>query len=227
MSHQEFPGSPGSRVARGERARYTPRAFVGGCPLEAHGGYLIRLESFLGLGLVRLAREALVSDGVLGGPDALRVSVHRRRKLVRLAYEGSSNAQRQDARWYGEHHALARVLSRAANATVHAYVFAPDSHEEVIAYGNGRRVGGDKLVYEDVDLPAETGEMDEAAFSQMSSRWPLGHLAYVFGLKREDLLRLPRITTSRVLSLDAVDAEAQLEELLPSPQLSRVTPDAA
>lgn len=176
---------------------------------------------------MRLAREALVSDGVLGGPGALRVSVHRRRKLVRLAYEGAPGAERQEAHWYSEHHTLARVLSRAANATVHAYVFNPDSYEEVIAYGNGRRVGGDRLVYEDVELPEEAGEMDDAAFSQMRSRWPLGHLAYVFGLKREDLLKLPRITTSLVLSLDAADAEAQLEELLPSPQLSRVTPDAA
>ena len=65
------------------------------------------------------------------------------------------------------------------------------------------------------------------SFSQMRSRWPLGHLAYVFGLKREDLLKLPRITTSAVLSLDAADAESRLEELLPSPQLSRATPDAA
>jgi hypothetical protein len=153
--------------------------------------------------------------------------VHRRRKLVRLAYEGVHGAERQHAHWYADHHALARVLSRAANATVHTYVFDPDSHEEVIAYGNGRRVGGDKLVYDDVELPEGTGEMDDAAFSQMRSRWPLGHLAYVFGLKRDDLLRMPRASTSAVLSLDAVDAEAQLEELLPSPQLSRVTPDAA
>jgi hypothetical protein len=210
-----------------KRARYTPRAFLGGRPLEAHGGYLVRLESFLGLGLVRLAREALVSDGVLGGLGALRVSVHRRRKLVRLAYEGLPGAQRHDALWYNEHHALARLLSRAANATVHTYVFEPSSHEEVIAYGNGRRVGGDKLAYEDVELPEGGVEMDDAAFAQMRSRWPLGHLAYVFGLKREDLLRLPWATTRVVLSLDAVDAEAQLEELLPSPQLSRVTPDAA
>ena len=176
---------------------------------------------------MRLAREALVSDGVLGGPGALRVSVHRRRKLVRLAYERSRGAERQSAHWYSEHHALARQLSRVANATVHAYVFDPEAYEEVIAYGNGRRVGGDKLVYEDVELPEATGEMDDAAFTQMRSRWPMGHLAYVFGLKREDLLRLPRITTSLELPLDAMDGEARLEELLPSPQLSRVTPDAA
>jgi hypothetical protein len=176
---------------------------------------------------VRLAREALVSDGVLGGPAALRVSVHRRRKLVRLAYEGVQGAGRQDAHWYSEHHTLARALSREANATVHAYVFNPDAYEEVIAYGNGRRVGGDKLVYEDVDLPEAGGDLDDAAFSRISARWPLGHLAYVFGLKREDLLKLPRITTSLVLSLDAADGEAQLEDLLPSPQLPRVTPDAA
>lgn len=164
---------------------------------------------------------------MLGGPGALRVSVHRRRKLVRLAYERNYGAERQRAHWYSEHHGLARLLSRVANATVHAYVFDPEAYEEVIAYGNGRRVGGDKLVYEDVELPEATGEMDDAAFTQMRSRWPMGHLAYVFGLKREDLLRLPRITTSLEIPLDAMDGEARLEELLPSPQLSRVTPDAA
>jgi hypothetical protein len=153
--------------------------------------------------------------------------VHRKRKLVRLAYEGAPVAERQGAHWYEEHHALARLLSRASNSTVHTYVFDPDSHEQVIAYGNGRRVGGDKLVYEDVELPGETDEMDDAAFAQMRSRWPLGHLAYVFGLKREDLLRLPRASSSAVLGLDALDAEARLEDLLPSPQLARVTPDAA
>ena len=51
--------------------------------------------------------------------------------------------------------ALARLLSRAANATVHAYVFDPEEREQVIAYGNGHRVGGDKVVYEDVELPGE------------------------------------------------------------------------
>jgi hypothetical protein len=78
-----------------------------------------------------------------------------------------------------------------------------------------------------VELPGAAEEMDDAAFAQLRSRWPLGHLAYVFGLKREDLLRLPRASSSAVLSLDSLDAEARLEELLPSPQLSRVTPDAA
>ncbi len=153
--------------------------------------------------------------------------MHRRRKVVRLAYEGLSPSRRQGARWYGEHHALPRLLSRAANATVHAYVYDPLEGEAVFAYGNGHGVGGEHVVYDQVELPGRPEEMDEAAFTRMRSRWPLGHLAYVFGLTREQLLALPRASTSLVLPLDALDAEERLEALLPSPQLSRAAPDAA
>ncbi|MDY7230590.1 hypothetical protein [Hyalangium rubrum] len=181
----------------------------------------------MGLSLVRLAREALASDGVLGSLPSLRVSVHRRRKVVRLAYEGLPSAGARGAHWYGEHHALARLLSRVSNATVHAYCIDPDDGEEVIAYGNGRRVGGDRVVYENVELPEQAEELDDAAFKLMRSRWPMGHLAYVFGLTREELLRLPRAASNVLLTLDAVNAEELLEELLPSPQLPHATPDAA
>lgn len=195
--------------------------------MEAQGGYLVRLESFLGLGLIRLAREALASDGVLGGLPALRVSVHRRRKVVRLAYEGLAPKGAAGAHWYGEHHELARLLSRVSNATVHTYFVDPNEGEEVIAYGNGRRVGGDRVVYEDVELPDAPEDMDDAAFKLLRSRWPLGHLAYVFGLTRDELLGLRRTASSVLLSLDGEDADSRLEELLPSPQLSLITPDAA
>ncbi|MFL5350286.1 MAG: hypothetical protein ACJ8AT_36385 [Hyalangium sp.] len=162
-------------------------------------------------------------SGLLPG---LHVSVIRRRKVIRLAFVGPTPAARLAAGWYAEHHALPRLLSRAANATVHAYVFDPAEGEQVIAYGNGHRVGGDEVLYADVELSGEE-ELDDAAFTRLRARWPMGHLAYVFGLTREDLLGMPRAVPNMVLPLDGADAEERLDVLLPSPQLSRITPDAA
>jgi hypothetical protein len=176
--------------------------------------------------LVRLAREALALDGVSGSLPSLHVTVIRRRKVVRLAFLGPRKAGAHGARWHADHHALPRLLSRAANATVHVYAYDPEEGEEVIAYGNGRRVGGDQVVYGDVELSGEE-EQDDAAFTRMRARWPIGHLAYVFGLTREELLGLPRAASSVVLTLDAEDTEDRLEGLLPSPQLPRATSDAA
>jgi hypothetical protein len=180
----------------------------------------------MGLALVRLAREALALDGMPGGLSNLRVSVNRRRKVVRLSYENPHTIGRQGAYWYAEHHSLPRLLSLSANATVHAYVYDPEACEEVIAYGNGHRVGGDRVVYSTVEMSGEE-EQDDAAFKRMRSRWPLGHLAYVFGLSREELLGLPRAASSVVLALDSLDAEERLEALLPGPQRPRMTSDAA
>jgi hypothetical protein len=163
---------------------------------------------------------------VSGHLPSLHVSVIRRRKVVRLAFVGLSTAGSLAASWYSEHHALPRLLSRVANATVHAYVYEPAKGEQVIAFGNGRRVGGDHVVYDDVELSGEE-ELDDAAFTRMRARWPMGHLAYVFGLTREDLLGMPRAVPSMVLPLDVADAEERLDVLLPGPQLPRVTPDAA
>lgn len=176
--------------------------------------------------LVRLAREALAQDGVSGPLPGLHVSVIRRRKVIRLAFAGATAATRLSAGWYAEHHALPRLLSRAANATVHAYVYDPSQGEQVIAYGNGRRVGGDEVLYEDVELSGEE-ELDDAAFTRLRARWPMGHLAYVFGLTREDLLGMPRAVPNRVLPLDEADMEEQLDGLLPGPQVPRATSDAA
>jgi len=152
----------------------------------------------------------------------------RRRKVARLAFLGPQATGRRGALWYADHHALARMLSRVANATVHVYVYDPEEREQVIAYGNGHRVGGDQVVYEDVELSGEE-EQDDAAFTRMRARWPIGHLAYVFGLTREELLGLPRASSGVVLPLDAAnahDAEGRLEVLLPGPQRTRAS-DAA
>ncbi|AKF82796.1 hypothetical protein SAMN05443572_106180 [Myxococcus fulvus] len=165
--------------------------------------------------MLRLAREALQLDGA-SGATGLQVSVNRRRKVVRLAYVAPFTQGRPGAHWYAAHHALPRLLSRAANTTVQAYVYDPDEGEEVIAYGNGRRVGGERVVYDNVDLPEGRPEdLDEAAFLHMQSRWPMGHLAHVFGLSRQALLKLP--VTGQVLGLEdsTADVEAVLESLLP------------
>ncbi|WP_224249664.1 hypothetical protein [Hyalangium gracile] len=161
-----------------------------------------------------------------GALPNLHVTVIRRRKLVRLSFVGLPAAGRGAASWYAEHHALPRLLSRAANATVHTYVYEPAAGEQVIAYGNGHRVGGDQVIYADVEMSGEE-EQDDAAFTRMRARWPMGHLAYVFGLTREELLGMRRTAPGVVLSLEAADAEERLETLLPGPQLPRVTPDAA
>jgi hypothetical protein len=193
---------------------------------EAHGGYLVRLETFSGLELVRLAREALAMDlGAQAMEGAgLRVSVSSRRKVIRLAYEGVHEPGRLGAHWYGAHHALPRLLSGAANVTVHAYVLDSREGEEVIGYGNGRRVGGERLVYEDVDLPCEPEDMDDAAFARLRSRWPLGHLAYICNLTREELVALPRASASVLLKLEGSEAGERLEALLPC---ASVTPRSA
>lgn len=167
--------------------------------------------------MLRQAREALQLDGA-SGATGLQVSVNRRRKVVRLAYVAPFTQGRPGAHWYAAHHALPRLLSRAANTTVHAYVYDPDEGEEVIAYGNGRRVGGERVVYDNVDLPEGRPEdLDEAAFLHMQSRWPMGHLAHVFGLSRQALLKLPVSGPVQVLGLEdsTADVEAVLESLLP------------
>ena len=153
----------------------------------------------------------------------LLVTVSRRRKVVRLAFDAPHTYGRRGARWYASHHALACSLSRVAGATVHAYVFDPEEYEEVIAWGNGRRVGGDRVVYDDVELPDELSEglqgdaAQQEAFERLRSRWPLGHLAYVFGLTREELVRLPRAQGVLLPLEGGADAAQALGQLLAVP----------
>jgi hypothetical protein len=192
------------------------RAHIGGVHLEAHGGYLIRVESLEGLGLVELARQALVQDGA-PEDSVLAVSVYRRRKVVRLALDGAHTAGRRGAHWYSTHHALARLLSLAAGVTVHSYVYDPQEYEEVLTFGGGQHVGGERLLYDEVELPeCLDGEFDDEAFARMQARWPMGHLAWVYGVERELLLQLHRTPEAR-LTLRGATPEAEeppLERLL-------------
>jgi hypothetical protein len=169
--------------------------------MEAHGGYLCRLEDFDSELLVGAARRALALDGPGDEADAaLSLTVMADRKVVRLAFDAPFTYGRSGARWYEKHHALARLLSRELSTTVHAYVLDPDEMELVASYGGGRKVGGERLFYEDFD-PGDVDIDDEDQFEKIKLRWPLGHLAHVFGLTRKDLLAMPR-AKSALLNID-------------------------
>lgn len=157
--------------------------------IDAHGGYLVRAESLEGVDLPGLARVALESDGQSAVSAALFVSFDAPRRLVRLAYDGPHTYGPAGAEWYRQHQALAAALSRALAGTVHAYAFDPDAFEAVTAYGSGAAVGGETLLYEELDLDVD--DVSEADFETMRERWPMGRLARLLGLSRDELLRLP------------------------------------
>jgi hypothetical protein len=156
---------------------------------DAHGGYLLRAESLDGLDLPGLARAALARDGLPAASASLFLSVDAPRRLVRLAYDGPHTYGAAGAEWYRQHHSLAAALSLCLEGTVHAYAFDPDAFEAVTAYGGGAAVGGETLLYEELDL--EVDELTERAFEALQEKWPMGRLARLLGLSREELLRLP------------------------------------
>lgn len=165
---------------------------MGGSRVEAHGGYLCRFEDVDVAWLQQVARHALEEDGQSTSDVGLQVTVLGGPGLVRFAWDAPFTYGRQGARWYLSHHALARRLSEHLKTALHVYVFDPDELEQVMAYGNGRRVGGEMLRYVDVDFDEED---DDAAFEKLKGKWPIGHLARVLGVAREELIRLPRQST--------------------------------
>jgi hypothetical protein len=182
--------------------------------VEAHGGYLCRFEELDAAELVLLARDALVQEGIRPGDCSLLVSALERAKVLRFAYDGAHTYGRRGARWYETHHAFARGLSSVLGSTVHAYVFDPDELEQVVSFGGGRKVGGERLRYEDAELPGdEEGELDERSFEALKERWPLGHLAKVLGIERDELLRIARTPTT-LLEFEGGGAKGRLKELL-------------
>lgn len=156
--------------------------------------------------LAALARQALALDGVDSRDVGLLVSVIAHRKIVRFAFDAPFTYGRKGARWYETHHAMARMLSVALGTTLHAYVFDPEELEAVTGYGNGRKVGGEQLRY--IDAEWGDDDLDDDQFERMKDRWPLGHLAYVFGVSRDELLRLPR-AQSLLLPLDGSESMEQ------------------
>ena len=163
--------------------------------MESHGGYLCPYEDVDVAWLQRLARQAIESDGQLADDCGLLVSVLPGAKVVRFAFDGAHTYGRNGARWYLNHHAFARRLSEHLALVVHAYVFDPDELEQVVSYGNGRKVGGESLKYDDAELPDDD---EEASFEKLKNKWPMGHLARVLGVDREALLRMPRETTALI-----------------------------
>ncbi len=165
---------------------------MGGSRVESHGGYLCRFEDVDVAWLQQVARHALEEDGQSTTDVGLQVTVLGGPGLVRFAWDAPFTYGRSGARWYLSHHALARRLSEHLKTALHVYVFDPDELEQVMAYGNGRRVGGEMLRYVDVDFDEED---DDAAFEKLKGKWPIGHLARVLGVAREELIRLPRQST--------------------------------
>ncbi|MBI3182480.1 MAG: hypothetical protein HYZ28_10075 [Myxococcales bacterium] len=178
--------------------------------MEAHGGYLCRMAEVDSEDLLRLAREALAKEAESPKDCSLLVSSLPRARVVRLAFDAPFTYGRKGARWYGRRHALARLLSSELNLTVHAYVFDPEELEQVVGYGAGRPVGGETVHYLDAELPDDE-ELDDLSFEKLKSRWPMGHLAKVLGVTREELVRIPRAKTV-LLPLDGRPGES-LEEL--------------
>jgi hypothetical protein len=173
--------------------------------IDAHGGYLLRAESLDGLDVQTLASGALLRDGQSPATAGLFVSVDAGRRLVRLAYDGPHTYGPAGADWYRRHHALAAALSAELEGTVQAYAFDPDRFEAVTAYGGGAVVGGETVVYEELDLEVE--ELSEADFEALREGWPMGRLARLLGLSREELLRLPYAHGALLpLSLSGADA---------------------
>jgi hypothetical protein len=183
-----------------------------GAGVEAHGGYLCRFEDVDVAWLAQVAAHALDDEGQAPDDVALQVTVLGGPGLVRFAWDAPFTYGRAGARWYLSHHALARRLSEHLKTALHVYVFDPDELEQVMAYGNGRRVGGETLRYVDVELPDD--EDDDAAFERLKAKWPLGHLARVLGVDREELIRLPRQSTV-LIELNRTWAPQPLWQLFP------------
>lgn len=204
-----FPGHDGYKAAALRRWESS-----GDSGLDAHGGYLVRVESFRGLDIAGLARACLALEGVSPRGVCLHVTAHPKRKVVRLAFRGGAIPSGiAGAQWHAEHQQLAAMLSLRCGAAVQAYSLVSGAFEQVVTYGDGRKVGGERLEYADVEL-SEEAMLDDEAFARVQRSWPLSHLAHVFGLTRELLISL---ATLRGLSITLEDEVAvdDLDALLP------------
>ncbi len=174
-----------------------------GLRLEAHGGYLCRFEDVDVAWLALIAGQAWAEEGRELEDIGLLVTVLPGPRVMRFAFDGPLTYGRAGARWYSAHHVLARRLSSHLRETVHAYVYDPHDMEQVVSWGGGRKVGGELLRYEDVDGPDED---DERAFEKMKGKWPLGRLAQILGVARQQLIELPRQQTALITLGEAREA---------------------
>ena len=188
----------------------------------AHGGYLFRLERLSASRLTALAKEALVLEREQIPGTSIQVSLVHPARIVRLAYRARFTERGNRARWYLTHHALARLLSSDLSSAVHVYALDPEELEEVTSYGKGRRVGGERLEYDQLELPErEDGVLSEVAFNREKQRWPLGHLARILGVERRLLESIPELP-KLPLSLDEAAPASAWDVLFR--QASRTSP---
>ena len=160
--------------------------------MSSQGGYLCRSEHLASAHLADLAKQALEQDQQDPTGYVLVVAPMPGRHLVRLTFEG------MEPSWYLDHSALPQRLSLVHPLPVHAYVLQPDEFEAVAAYAGGHRVGGERLRYDDLDLSEEELRND-ALFARLQASWPLGHLAQVLGLTRQELLESGTASSQRLV----------------------------
>ena len=184
--------------------------------MSAHGGYLLRPEGLQSLDLVELAREALARDGEDPQDVSIQVSVLRRPGVLRVAYDAPFSYGRRGAKWYRDHHAFARLASERLSSTAHVYAIDADTFETVCSYAGGRKVGGELLVYDELEMDfGDENGLDVTDFEQMRARWPMGRLGQIFGVTRDELLHLPW-NESVLLKLGgdrSVDGDGERERL--------------
>jgi len=161
--------------------------------LSAHGGYLLRPEGLRSLDLVELARSALALEGEDPSDAAIQVSVLRSPGVLRVAFDAPFTPYgRRGALWYRDHHAFARLTSERIAGAAHVYAIDADTFESVTSYAAGHRVGGESVVYDELEMDfGDEDGTDVTVFEEMRARWPIGHLGQVFGVTRDELLHLP------------------------------------
>jgi hypothetical protein len=161
--------------------------------LSAHGGYLLRPEGLRSLDLVEVARSALALERWDPSEASIQVSVLRSPGVLRVAFDAPFTPYgRRGALWYRDHHAFARIASERIAGAVHVYAIDPDSFEAVASYASGHRVGGEAVVYDELEMDfGEEEGADVTSFEAMRAKWPIGHLGQIFGVTRDELLHLP------------------------------------
>jgi hypothetical protein len=154
--------------------------------VNSFGGTICHYQDVDLAWLQRLAQSVLTDLGLGLAKTALCIETHalaraqtqpaptqrRTMKFIFVGIKCNKESQRS----------LARRLSEHLLVTVHSFSFTDDG-EAVASFAGGRRVGGDELSYEDVSLDEDSDE----AFAEQQAQWPLGHLACVLGITREDL----------------------------------------
>ena len=161
--------------------------------MSAHGGYLLRPEGLKSLDLVELARSALAFEGEDPSEAAIQVSVLRSPGVLRVAFDAPFTPYgRRGALWYRDHHAFARLTSERIAGAAHVYAIDADAFEAVTSYASGHAVGGESVVYDELEMDfGEEEGTDVTSFEGMRAKWPIGHLGQIFGVTRDELLHMP------------------------------------